>query len=186
MTNPTVPEDVIEDAVKVGMILTDGDGFWWRNTALETLVKFAQLQRHRERNEGEAVPERVQDIIHFCMTEFRDFSDKDWRDHGFRISTYKKAVTWLRRAFTSPPSQPVEQVQACSNRFDCNCPKHYQLTVRNSGEQALREAADIAANACLVPPDGGSPTPNEVELCGRISAAILALITNSDKENSND
>lgn len=34
--------------------------------------------------------------------------------------------------------------------------------------------ARIAREGCLVPPDGGSPTPEEIELCDRISERILA------------
>jgi hypothetical protein len=32
---------------------------------------------------------------------------------------------------------------------------------------AIRAAADIAKNGCLVPPDGGSPTQDEAEMCDR-------------------
>lgn len=39
----------------------------------------------------------------------------------------------------------------------------------------LRTAADIARNGCLVPPDGGSPTVAEAEMCERIADAILRL-----------
>ena len=41
---------------------------------------------------------------------------------------------------------------------------------------ALREAARVALNACLVPPDGGSPTENEAAVCAAASRYILALI----------
>lgn len=35
-------------------------------------------------------------------------------------------------------------------------------------------AAKIARNGCLVPPDGGSPTAAEVDMCDLIAEAILA------------
>lgn len=42
-------------------------------------------------------------------------------------------------------------------------------------EAALNEAAYIACNGCLVPPDGGSPTTEEADMCAGIAKAILAL-----------
>ena len=36
-----------------------------------------------------------------------------------------------------------------------------------------KRCAEIARNACLVPPDGGSPTAEEAELCNRIAEDIL-------------
>ena len=36
------------------------------------------------------------------------------------------------------------------------------------------ECARIATYGCLVPPDGGSPTENEVDMCNSIAAAIRA------------
>lgn len=41
----------------------------------------------------------------------------------------------------------------------------------------LDAAAWIALNACLVPPDGGSPTPEEVALCEYAAREIRALKT---------
>jgi hypothetical protein len=46
---------------------------------------------------------------------------------------------------------------------------------REVATQALRAAAAIARNGCLVPPDGGSPTVAEAEMCERIADAILRL-----------
>jgi hypothetical protein len=46
-------------------------------------------------------------------------------------------------------------------------------------ERALGEAAKIARNGCLVPPDGGSPTEAERLMCDHIAAAIDALLTPS-------
>ena len=43
-------------------------------------------------------------------------------------------------------------------------------------EAALREAAYVAINACLVPPDGGSPTEAERLVCEEAHRRILALI----------
>lgn len=42
--------------------------------------------------------------------------------------------------------------------------------------QALRSAIEIARNGCLVLPDGGSPSIEEVEVCDRIVAAISRLL----------
>ena len=43
-------------------------------------------------------------------------------------------------------------------------------------EAALREAAYVAINACLVPPDGGNPTEAERLVCEEAYRRILALI----------
>ena len=40
--------------------------------------------------------------------------------------------------------------------------------------EGLREAARIAAEACLVPPDGGSPTEDEHNVCQEAKRRILA------------
>ena len=40
----------------------------------------------------------------------------------------------------------------------------------------MEEAACIAENGCLVPPDGGSPTEVEVELCKEIASRIRSKI----------
>ena len=49
-------------------------------------------------------------------------------------------------------------------------------TAQRDGAAAMREAAaKIAANACLVPPDGGSPTREETEMCDFAATAIRAL-----------
>ena len=43
-------------------------------------------------------------------------------------------------------------------------------------EAALREAAYVAINACLVPPDGGSPTEEERLVCEEAHRRILDMI----------
>lgn len=47
---------------------------------------------------------------------------------------------------------------------------------RHVREMALKAAAGIARNGCLVPPDGGSPPDAEAEMCDHIADAILKLI----------
>jgi hypothetical protein len=39
-------------------------------------------------------------------------------------------------------------------------------------EEERRACAQIAENACLVPPDGGSPTEDESRMCGRAAEFI--------------
>lgn len=53
-----------------------------------------------------------------------------------------------------------------------------RLTRKLDGEwnAAIMEAAGIAGNACLVPPDGGSPTEAEVAVCDTAYQRILTLI----------
>lgn len=47
--------------------------------------------------------------------------------------------------------------------------------VAEKEREALTEAAYIARNACLVPPDGGNPTEYERLVCEEASRRILAL-----------
>lgn len=49
-------------------------------------------------------------------------------------------------------------------------------------QDALLNAAAIARMGCLVPPDGGSPTEAETEMCDRIAEQILALIEHTIDE----
>jgi hypothetical protein len=50
--------------------------------------------------------------------------------------------------------------------------------------RGLEEAARIAENGCLVPPDGGSPTEGERLMCEDIAKAIRALIPPSSEGGS--
>lgn len=58
---------------------------------------------------------------------------------------------------------------------------HLRREVEEARDNALDEAADQAWHACLVPPDGGSPTDDEVAVCEEAAKRILAL-----KEPTND
>lgn len=49
-------------------------------------------------------------------------------------------------------------------------------------EAALREAAGVAFNACLVPPDGGNPTEEERLVCDEAYRRILALIDKKEDD----
>lgn len=48
--------------------------------------------------------------------------------------------------------------------------------IASARNDALREAARVASNACLVPPDGGIPTEAEANVCDEAHRRILALI----------
>jgi hypothetical protein len=56
----------------------------------------------------------------------------------------------------------------------------YAASFREARAEVLEEAAIVAGDACLVPPDGGSPTPEETAVAETAAARIRAL-----KENSN-
>ena len=47
-------------------------------------------------------------------------------------------------------------------------------------EQIIKQCAAIARNACLVPPDGGSPTEEERLVCEAAEQNILALLSCDD------
>lgn len=48
--------------------------------------------------------------------------------------------------------------------------------LKEEREKALREAAYVALNACLVPPDGGAPSQEEADVCEEAYRRICALI----------
>jgi hypothetical protein len=48
---------------------------------------------------------------------------------------------------------------------------------------ALEEAAFLAASACLVPPDGGSPSADECAVADRAAAAIRALAAGREADH---
>jgi hypothetical protein len=49
-------------------------------------------------------------------------------------------------------------------------------------QEALEEAAKIAENGCLMPPDGGSPTEAEVEMCQGIASQVrLRKLAGADR-----
>lgn len=50
-----------------------------------------------------------------------------------------------------------------------------QRALDDARNRALGEAAVKARHACLVPPDGGSPTPDKVAVCELAALSILAL-----------
>jgi hypothetical protein len=62
----------------------------------------------------------------------------------------------------------------CSRLVDAaRTPTDAQPTLGRSA--ILEEAARIAENGCLVPPDGGSPTEDEREMCESIATQIRLL-----------
>lgn len=82
----------------------------------------------------------------------------------------------------------------CCNGRECGCQgasvhdvmKHFirqphdrtalDRMLAEAREKALREAAHVAVNACLVPPDGGNPTEDERLVCEEAYRRILAMI----------
>jgi len=53
--------------------------------------------------------------------------------------------------------------------------KNLRAALADSRQSILEEAAKVAERGCLVPPDGGSPTEAEREMCEAIAAAIRSL-----------
>lgn len=54
-------------------------------------------------------------------------------------------------------------------------PGYTRQDVEAAVKRALKKAESIAANACLVPPDGGSPTDDEVAVCNAAANYIRAI-----------
>ena len=48
--------------------------------------------------------------------------------------------------------------------------------------RGVEAAAQIASDGCLVPPDGGSPTRAEADMCDNIATAIRALVPTAAPE----
>jgi hypothetical protein len=53
---------------------------------------------------------REEAIIRFCLSQMSDLSDKDWRDHGYRRSTFDAAYRKFNggRTFTRPGAAPAQ------------------------------------------------------------------------------
>jgi hypothetical protein len=66
-------------------------------------------------------------------------------------------------------SLTAEQLEAFAKAYQAAAPI-------DNVREVLEKAAVIALNGCLVPPDGGSPTENEIAMCDYIAKAIRALI----------
>lgn len=64
----------------------------------------------------------------------------------------------------------------CGDRFMTNTWKHsecaYLAGFAKGREMERERAAKVAETGCLVPPDGGSPSEAEAQLCAGIAAAI--------------
>lgn len=71
---------------------------------------------------------------------------------------------------TAPKTKPTEDM------MERTFIRAVSTLLKTCHGDALREAATIARNGCLVPPDGGSPSHEEAEMCDRIADAILRLI----------
>ena len=52
----------------------------------------------------------------------------------------------------------------------------HKAALETARNDALRQAAYMARHACLVPPDGGSPSEAEAELCDEAERRILTLV----------
>lgn len=86
--------------------------------------------------------------------------------HGINPYTPSNATKYTRSDLVDPAAKSLDE--------------HTALAIRAA---ALREAAYVAFNACLVPPDGGNPTEEERLVCDEASRRILALIQVSASQN---
>lgn len=76
------------------------------------------------------------------------------------------------RLFVSHETLKAAEAKACPLRDET-------LTnqLKAAEAAAYKQAAHTAGNACLVPPDGGSPSEEEYEVSERARIGILSLIT---------
>ena len=77
---------------------------------------------------------------------------------------YEGLYVYCTKCYVRMPNEPdeAEAITAWNTRH-------------SDREGVIEECARVAENGCLVPPDGGSPTNAERELCESIAAAIRSL-----------
>ena len=83
---------------------------------------------------------------------------------------FDKIAEWLREA--AIPAWAMEIVHAIEFELSTYWEPEYQAVIARALVAERERAAKIAFNGCLVPPDGGSPTQSETEMCDRIATAI--------------
>jgi hypothetical protein len=90
------------------------------------------------------------------------------KEHGLIVSISKE---FLERnpEFIPARNKWLSQLEAFAKAYQAATPI-------DNVREALEKAATIALNGCLVPPDGGSPTENEIAMCDDIAKSIRALI----------
>lgn len=107
------------------------------------------------------------------------FTKKDSRDTGYSGAVGYLEETSLRLlcAFNGiDPNISPPGWWAAPNNSSRKAWERVANEARVDRETAIRCAADIARNGCLVLPDGGSPTQAEADMCDDIATAILRLI----------
>lgn len=82
-----------------GSRLPDGDGYDFEivQKMHEAMLATAPQPTDDRVQELERPSKRVLDVIYYCMSNFRDFEEKDWRDHGFTGATFKKAEQFMQK-----------------------------------------------------------------------------------------
>lgn len=63
----------------------------------------------------------------------------------------------------------------CGDITNAELAAHIQSALNAARNSALEDAARKAESACLVPPDGGCPSPTEVAVCKTAAKAIRAM-----------
>ncbi|MFV1593317.1 hypothetical protein VWZ88_12720 [Phaeobacter sp. JH20_36] len=103
-------------------------------------------------------------LRHTCLGN-RVSGGPPWYETKYRVSCSDNC------ACSSKPCVTQDEADADWNtRTDT-----HRAQLRAARDEALEEAAYQAQHSCLVPPDGGSPTAEEVAICDEAAKRIRAL-----------
>jgi len=90
--------------------------------------------------------------------------------------TAEARVAELEAALADPNAIHLMMLRGVIAKPSVDQIKHiYPGIAATARNDALEEAAKVARDGCLVPPDGGSPTEAEADMCARIAFNIRIL-----------
>lgn len=180
-----IEQTIIDDAIKCHVNCTEQSG------ALHNLSEFVKLQRarwdiERQRSNGEP----------WYGHKFKEVQKGKWECECGRVIVSAPQHSPIQ-GWQLVPIEPTDEMYAEGQKKEVcgySCMAIYDamlsaapsapIEAQQSVTQALKAAAKIAENGCLVEPDGGSPTENEIAMCNLIAKQIRALIpsTQAPKE----
>jgi hypothetical protein len=113
-----------------------------------------------------------------------EYDDERWKDEfGDALDTIERAMEPLRIVAANLRDSPVEtEAVAAARAIPLSATdiarkawSDAEETAFQAGVEAMRElAGHVAIHACLTPPDGGSPTDDEREMCAEVARQIYA------------
>jgi len=115
-----------------------------------------------------ASPQTYLDIIRSEVEEIDRFSKQIIASRWHDSARYQQQITALEARLADTDKQIVVESHRAAREYDRACRAEARLA------DAYERCARIAENACLVPPDGGSPTRGETDVAMSAASAIRA------------